>query len=137
MNHKGYLGTVRFDDEAGVLRGRVVNTRDTITFQGRTVDEVRQAFRDSVDDYLEFCAERGESPDKPFSGRFIVRTKPELHRDLAIEAQHRGVSVNALVNRALTKVVRVSSRRAAAKEAPTPKRQPSMKKARVKATAGR
>ena len=109
MTYKGYVGVARFDDEAGVLRGRVADTRDMITFQGRTVEEVRQAFRDSVDDYLEFCASRGEPPDKPSSGRFLVRTRPETHRSLAIEAQRLGVSPNTLVNRALIGIVGASS----------------------------
>jgi predicted HicB family RNase H-like nuclease len=106
MQHKGYLGLARIDDEAGLIRGRVVNTRDMITFHGRTVEEARQAFQDSVDDYLEFCAARGEAPEKPFSGRFVVRMKPEVHRALAIEAQRRGTSLNALVNRTLARLAR-------------------------------
>lgn len=57
MEYKGYVGKAEFDDEAGVFYGEVVNTRDVITFQGRSVDELREA--DSVEDYLEFCAERG------------------------------------------------------------------------------
>ena len=63
MEYKGYIGKVELDDDAGILHGEVVNTRDVITFQGRTVEEVRQAFRDSVDDYLAFCAERGGQCD--------------------------------------------------------------------------
>jgi predicted HicB family RNase H-like nuclease len=108
MQHKGYIGVARVDDEAGLIRGRVVNIRDLITFHGRTVEEARQAFQESVDDYLEFCAARGEEPDKPFSGRFVIRMKPEVHRALAIEAQRRGTSINTLVNRTLARVARVS-----------------------------
>jgi predicted HicB family RNase H-like nuclease len=67
-NHRGYIGALHADHNAGVLRGKVVNTRDTITFQGKTVAEATQAFRDSVDDYLEFCKSLGEHPEKPFSG---------------------------------------------------------------------
>ncbi|MCF8107743.1 MAG: type II toxin-antitoxin system HicB family antitoxin, partial [Desulfohalobiaceae bacterium] len=54
-------------------------------------------------DYLEFCAERGEDPEKPYSGKFVVRVEPELHKRLAIEARKRGVSINALVGEALSK----------------------------------
>jgi predicted HicB family RNase H-like nuclease len=79
LNHKGYTGHIEFDDEAGLFHGEVVDTRDVVTFQGRSVDEIVQAFRDSVDDYLDFCAERGEKPDKPFSGKFVLRIHPELH----------------------------------------------------------
>jgi len=83
MNHKGYIGELRVDLDAGVIRGKVVNTRDTITFQGKTVEEAREAFIDSVEDYLEFCASTGDPAEKPFSGRFVVRLRPEVHRGLS------------------------------------------------------
>jgi predicted HicB family RNase H-like nuclease len=66
---------------------------------------LRQAFHDSVDDYLEFCAERGEDPEKPYSGRFVVRVEPELHKTIAIEARKRGKSINSLVSEALSKAI--------------------------------
>ena len=69
MEYKGYIGVVEFDDEAGIFHGEVVNTRDVITFQGMSVAEIKKAFRESVDDYLEFCKKRGEESDKPFSGK--------------------------------------------------------------------
>jgi predicted HicB family RNase H-like nuclease len=72
MEYKGYLSRIEFDDEAEIFHGEVINIRDVITFQGKTVDELRKAFEDSVEDYLAFCAERGEEPDKPFSSRFTV-----------------------------------------------------------------
>ena len=71
LKYKGYTGHVEFDDEAGIFHGEVLDTRDVITFQGKQVEELRKAFRDSVDDYLEFCDERNEEPDKSFSGKFM------------------------------------------------------------------
>ncbi len=68
LRYKGYVGQVEFDDEAGLFHGEVMDLRDVITFQGRSVEELEQAFRDSIDDYLEFCAQRGEEPDQPFPG---------------------------------------------------------------------
>ena len=97
LEYKGYVGKVEVDDEAGILHGEVINTRDVITFQGETVDEIRQAFRDSVDDYLEFCAERGEKPEKPFSGTFTVRLSPDLHRRAYVAAQLSSESLNSWV----------------------------------------
>lgn len=67
MEYKGYIGHVEFDDEADILHGEVINIRDVVTFQATSVKEVHKAFRESVDDYLEFCLSRDESPDKPFS----------------------------------------------------------------------
>ena len=65
LKYKGYVGIAEYDDKADILHGEVINTRDVITFQGNTVDEIRQAFRDSIDDYLEFCEYLGEKPEKP------------------------------------------------------------------------
>ena len=67
MEYKGYIGKVKFDDEAGIIHGEVINIRDVITFHGASVTELKKGFQISVDDYLAFCRERGESPDKPFS----------------------------------------------------------------------
>jgi len=59
MKYKGYTGHVEYDDEAKIFHGEVLGIKDVVTFQGTTVDEIEQAFKDSVDDYLAFCAERG------------------------------------------------------------------------------
>ena len=101
MQYKGYTGLIEVDEEAGVLFGRVIGLRDVITFQGTTVAEAHKAFEESVDVYLDFCAGRGEAPEKPYSGRFLVRVKPELHRRLVVAAEVRGTSLNALVEVAL------------------------------------
>jgi predicted HicB family RNase H-like nuclease len=68
MTHKGYQAKVNLNEESGMFHGEVINTRDVITFQGSSVAELKQAFEDSVDDYLDFCASRREDPEKPFSG---------------------------------------------------------------------
>ena len=98
LEHKGYTGQVEFDGEAGIFHGEVLDTRDVITFQGTTVDEIEQAFQDSVDDYIEFCSERGEEPDRPFSGRLMVRLSSDLHRRLYVEARRYGKSLNQLIS---------------------------------------
>jgi predicted HicB family RNase H-like nuclease len=103
LKYKGYTGHAIFDDEAGIFHGEVENTRDVITFQGRSVDELETAFRESIDDYLEWCAERRKSPDKPFSGRLVLRMPPPLHRRLATEASRQGKSLNTVVLEKLEK----------------------------------
>jgi predicted HicB family RNase H-like nuclease len=97
MTYKGYQSRVVLDEEAGLFHGEVINTRDVITFQGSSVEELKQAFEDSVDDYLEFCASRGEEPEKPFSGKFLVRVPPEVHRQIMTDARRQGKSLNAYV----------------------------------------
>jgi len=105
MKYKEYVAKVEYDEEADLLHGEVINIRDVITFQGRSVDELHQAFEASVEDYLEYCAELGEKPDKPFSGRFVLRTSPDLHRELYVEAKKEGVSLNQWINQRLAALV--------------------------------
>jgi predicted HicB family RNase H-like nuclease len=92
---------LRAREDSAVLFGHVIGLRDVITFQGESVAEVTQAFHDSVDYYLDFCARRGESPEKPYSGQFVLRLSPELHRELAHTAEARSLSLNALIESAL------------------------------------
>jgi predicted HicB family RNase H-like nuclease len=97
MEYKGYIGKVEIDEEAGILHGEVINIRDVVTFEGRTVEELQQAFRDSVEDYLAFCAQRGETAEKPFSGKFVIRLPVELHRKAYIRAKLAEKSLNSWV----------------------------------------
>src|ERR1700730_15535692 len=80
MTHDGYVATVELDEEAGLFHGEVINTRDVLTFQGRTLDELKVAFADTIADYIDWCRERGKEPQRPYSGNFTVRISPELHR---------------------------------------------------------
>lgn len=97
MQYKGYLARVEFEDEDDAFHGEVLGLRDVVTFEGKTVDDLRQAFRDSVDDYLEFCKEIGREPERPSSGKFVVRVGPELHRNISVLASLEGKSLNAWV----------------------------------------
>jgi predicted HicB family RNase H-like nuclease len=97
MTYKGYEAVVEFDEAAGIFSGEVINTRDVITFQGASVRELMKAFKDSVDDYLEFCAKRKEDPEKPFSGTLSLRLPPEVHRRIAAEARRRNKSLNSYI----------------------------------------
>jgi len=82
MMHKGYSARIEYSDEDGCFIGRVSGIRDIITFHGESVQDIRQAFEEAVNFYLESCAERGETPNKPFTGRLMVRLSPELHSAL-------------------------------------------------------
>ncbi len=93
MKYKEFIAKIVYDDEANIFHGDVINIRDVITFQGKSVEELKQALIDSVEDYIEFCAERGEEPDKPFTGRFTINLSPELHKKiiLAIEKSDKNI----------------------------------------------
>jgi predicted HicB family RNase H-like nuclease len=97
LEYKGYIGTVEAED--GVFSGRVAGLRDVITFEGTTFAEIEQAFRDSIDDDLAFCADRGALPDRPYSGRIPLRVSPETHRRAATHAQSEGLSLNQWIVR--------------------------------------
>ena len=95
MEYKGYSAMVKFDADAGVLHGEVVDTRDVIVFEGISVEQLQKEFQVSIDDYLSACAERGREPDKPFSGRIPLRVKPSVHRAATAAAKSKGKSLNA------------------------------------------
>lgn len=101
MDYKGYIGDVKYDSDARIFHGEVINTRDVITFQGKSVDELEQAFQGSIDDYLEWCAEDGVEPERPYSGKFNLRISPELHKEIAITAKLMKLSINRFVEKAI------------------------------------
>ena len=98
MTYKGYAAKGKFDDEDMIFYGEVIGIRDVVTFEGDTVKEIEKAFHASVDDYLNMCKERNEVPVKPFSGNFLVRLSPEIHRKIYTSAKKAGLSVNAWLN---------------------------------------
>ena len=106
LRYKDYIGHVVFDAAAEIFHGEVINTRDVITFQGDTVKALKQAFKESIDDYLAFCEERNEAPEKPFSGKFNVRIDPELHRGAYAAAKAANMSLNAWVTHAIQRQAR-------------------------------
>lgn len=101
LKYKGYHGNVELDEEAGLFHGEVLDLRDVITFQGTSIEELEISFKDSVDDYLEFCAERGEEPDKPFSGKLMLRLPVEIHRKTYLQARKEGKSLNEYITKKL------------------------------------
>ena len=103
LKYKGYTGVTELDTDAGVIFGHVIGLRDVITFQGTTVEEVVKEFHESIDAYLEFCASRGEAPEKPYSGQFVLRIDPTLHRAIAHAAEAKGTSLNTLIESNLRK----------------------------------
>jgi len=102
MTYKGYSANLEVDVEAGIIFGRVLDINDVVTFKGKTVEEARQEFQKSVDDYLAFCEDLGEEPDKPFSGKLPFRTTPEHHRKIFIAASKAGKSINAWMDEVLS-----------------------------------
>jgi len=95
MKFEDYLATIEFDPEIEMFYGSVVNLSSPVTFYGKSVEELREEFAQSIKVYLEVCEERGIEPEKPFSGRFNIRMTPACHRALAQAAARHGKSLNA------------------------------------------
>ncbi len=103
MEYKGYTAVIHYSDEDEVFYGKAEGIRDLISFEGTSVKELKKAFHESIDEYLEDCKRDGKEPNKPFKGSFNVRVSPELHSKAATIAIIRGVTLNQLVKNALEK----------------------------------
>ena len=101
MEYKGYWGTVEYSETDNILFGKVIGIGSLISYEGKSVDELRGDFEAAVDDYLELCAEKGIEPDKTYKGSFNVRISPNLHRSLALYAASHNQSLNASVEAAI------------------------------------
>lgn len=97
MTYKGYSAKIEYSEEDECLIGRVAGIRHIITFHGESVKQVKQAFKEEVDFYLDTCAKRNETPEMPFTGRFVVRVSPELHSKIATAAKREQKSINAWI----------------------------------------
>jgi len=97
MTYRGYSAQLTYSDEDGCFVGRVVGIADLITFHGEHVKELRSAFEDSIDFYLQTCAERNEIPNKAYSGKLLLRLPPATHAAVAVSAEMSGKSVNQWV----------------------------------------
>jgi len=105
MVHKGYKGHFEYDESADIFHGQVIGIRDVVTFQGRSIDELKTALEDSIDDYLEMCEQEQKSPDKPFSGKFSLRLTPELHSSVSESAILTHKSINTWIIDAVESVL--------------------------------
>src|SRR3989338_11487216 len=97
MKYKEYLAEISLDEEAGIFHGEISNIRDVVTFQGNSVEELQKEFALSVEDYLAFCKNRGETPDRVFSGKLLLRMTPQEHKEFFTEAQKTHKSLNAWI----------------------------------------
>ena len=100
MEYKGYTaGPIDFDPEENTFSGTVAGLKDVVHFEATTARELTRAFRASIDSYLELCRENNQQPDRPFNGKILVRTAPELHKKAALRAAVEGVSLSHWISR--------------------------------------
>lgn len=104
MTYKGYAAHIAYSDEDECFVGRVAGIKDIVTFHGESVSEIRAAFQEAIDFYLSTCAERGEQPNKPYSGKILLRLDPAIHAHIAMQAQVQGKSINQYASEVLANV---------------------------------
>ena len=105
MTYEGYTARVEFDERDNIFVGRVLGLRGIISFHGETVKQLRAQFKAAIKDYLSECAEQGIAPEKPASGRLLLRVPPEIHTRALIAAQAKGKSLNQWATEALQRAV--------------------------------
>jgi len=105
MHYKGYSAIVRYSADDECLVGHIAGINDIVGFHGDSAEEMRKAFEDAVDFYLDSCAKMGHEPNKPYSGRVTLRLPPELHAKLAVQAEIEGSSLNNWMVTTLNKVI--------------------------------
>jgi len=98
MHYKGYTARIEFDARDDIFTGRVLGVRDIISFHASTVAELRAEFHAAIEDYLDDCAGQGLAPEKPASGKVMLRIRPEVHAAASIAAQAAGKSLNQWAN---------------------------------------
>lgn len=108
MTYRGYAARIEYSDEDHCFVGHIAGIDDIVGFHGESVTELRSAFEEAVDDYLETCAKLGRAPQKPYSGRLMLRVPPEVHAAVAAAAEVSGKSINQWAVETFTQAVRAS-----------------------------
>ena len=94
MIYKGYAARIDYSDDDGCFIGHIAGIQDVVGFHGESVAELRAAFEEAVDDYLETCEKLNRPPQKPYSGKLMLRVPPEVHAAIAMAAEVNGKSIN-------------------------------------------
>lgn len=106
MSYKGYSARIAYDDEDGIFTGQIAGIRDRVGFHADTVEGLRAAFHEAVEDYIDTCARVGKEPQKTYSGQVMFRVSPEVHRRAALAAELSGKSLNQWAEDVLDRAAR-------------------------------
>jgi predicted HicB family RNase H-like nuclease len=101
LKYKGYHGSTEYSLEDDCLFGRLLGISDIISYEGNSVKEIKKAFKEAVDDYVETCRKIGKPPQKPYSGKVMFRIDPEVHAKAALAARLEGLSLNQWAERVI------------------------------------
>lgn len=105
LEYSNFIGSVHFNSEDSVFYGKILGISDLVTFEGRTVEELRASFREAVEDYVALCRQTGKAVLKSCKGSFNVRIPSDLQRQAIQKAALRGISLNQLVQKAIEQEV--------------------------------
>ena len=105
LKYKGFIGSVDFSEEDNVFFGKIEGIDGLVNYEGSSVDELKSAFHEAVEDYIAYCEEEGIVPHKSYSGTLNIRISPDIHRQIAVLANKAGVSINAFIKQALNREV--------------------------------
>ena len=105
MTYQGYVARIEYSEDDGCFVGHIAGIRDVVGFHGESVTELRSAFTEAVDDYLETCERLGWTPQKPYSGKVMLRIDPALHARAVALAEAQGKSLNAWTQEQIQKAV--------------------------------
>ena len=105
IKYKDFFGSVEYSSDDECFYGKIIGTSDLVTFEGDSVESLKRAFYEAVEDYLVLCNEVGKQPQKTYRGSFNVRINPDLHKEAAMLANRSGISLNAFVERAVFEAV--------------------------------
>ena len=106
MTYKGYAARIDYDDDDGIFFGHIAGITDRVGFHANTVDDLRAAFHEAVDDYVETCEKIGKEPQKAYSGKMMFRVSPEIHRKAVFAAELEGKSLNQWAEDVLSRATR-------------------------------
>lgn len=106
LEYKGYHAAVNYDADDDLFVGEVFGLTDSLNFHGTSIEELKQSFHDSVDNYLELCRQIGKEPEKEYKGAFNIRITPALHRQISLLANQEKISLNQYVANALAASVK-------------------------------
>lgn len=101
LAYNGYLASVHFSAEDDVFYGKILGIDDLVNFEGASVKEMKKAFQEAVDDYLETCKALGKEPNKTYKGTFNVRISTNLHKAAAVYAASNNISLNEFIKNAI------------------------------------
>lgn len=105
MVYKEYIATLHYSAEDEVFYGMVEGINDLVSFEGKSVDELKDSFAEAIEDYIENCKSAGREPERTFKGSFNIRITPELHKKAFETAKRRMISLNRLVQKAIEREI--------------------------------